>query len=220
MGLRLELSQISKAYNGLAVLQDCSLNCAAGRATVLMGDNGAGKSTLLRIAALLEEPDQGQVRYFSGERLLAHNLELKRRLTLVLPKLGLFNASVYDNVAYGLKVRGLPRGVIEARVGEVLELVGLADKRQQRALELSSGQAKRLGLARALVLNPEVLFLDEPTTFLDRWNREIIEQGLTEIIKNRDLTLVLVTHDLEQARRLGDRLVVLDAGKIVSEGGF
>jgi tungstate transport system ATP-binding protein len=121
---------------------------------------------------------------------------------------------VFHNVAYGLKIRGRPSLEVEDRVNEVLERVGLIHKRRQNGLDLSSGETKRLGLARALVIEPEVLLLDEPTANLDQKNAEIIEQ----IILNRKTaaksTIIVVTHDLAQARRLGDHLLVMDNGRI------
>jgi tungstate transport system ATP-binding protein len=215
MGLRLELAGISMAYNGLPVLEDCTFSFKAGGSAALMGPNGAGKSTLLRIAALLERPDRGEIRYFAGDKLLGHDLPVRRLITLLLPKIGVFNTTVYANVAFGLKIRGVKRAEMGVRVREVLETVGLTHKISQRALELSSGETKRLGLARALVLRPEVLFLDEPTIFLDRASIDIIENCLLELKKQRAMTIILVTHDPAQAERLGDQRLFLEHGKIV-----
>ncbi len=214
MGLSLELAQISKAYNGRVILQDCSWTFETGFTHVLMGPNGMGKSTLLRICALLEAPDHGRVNYLGDNRPLAIGLELKRRITLLLPGVGVFNTSVFNNVAYGLKIRGLQRREIEERVGAILEMVGLADKKRQRALELSTGQSKRLGLARAMVLEPEVLFLDEPTASIDQENSEIIERIILEMKEKKRATIIMVTHDPAQARRLGDRLLLIKDGRL------
>jgi tungstate transport system ATP-binding protein len=214
MGLNLEVDRISKSYNGQAVLQECSFRFDSGRTYALQGPNGVGKSTFFRIAALLEPPDAGEVRYGDNGVALPHDLHLRRRITLLLPQTGVFNTSVFHNVAYGLKIRGRPAPEVEDRVNEVLERVGLIHKRRQNGLDLSSGETKRLGLARALVIEPEVLLLDEPTANLDQKNAEIIEQ----IILNRKTaaksTIIVVTHDLAQARRLGDHLLVMDNGRI------
>lgn len=215
MGLELEIAHLSRHYNGNAILRDCSFTFAAGRTHVLQGPNGSGKSTLFRLLALLEQPDDGRVNYRDNGRVLEPNLALRRRLTLVLPRTGIFNTTAFKNVAYGLQIRGVPRAEIEARVQEALETVGLAHKRGQRAVELSSGETKRLGIARALVINPEVLLLDEPTANIDPANTEIIE----EIILTREhlgqATILMITHDPEQARRLGDDLLLMKNGKIV-----
>ncbi len=215
MGLRLEIDHISKTYNGNPVLQDCSFAFASGRAHLLMGPNGSGKSTLFRIMALLEKPDSGAVKYLDGDYLQPHDLALRRRLTLVLPRTGIFNATVFSNVAYGLKLRGVEASRIAARVEQALQTVGLWEQRSQRALELSSGQAKRLGLARALVLEPGVLFLDEPTASLDPANAEIIEKVILNLKAGGETTIMMITHDPAQARRLGDHLLYMKDGKII-----
>jgi tungstate transport system ATP-binding protein len=215
MGLSLQATGIFKAYNGVTVLQDCSLTFEASRTYALLGPNGSGKSTFLRIAALLEPPDAGEVRYLDQGVALPHDLKLRRRLTLLLPKIGVFNTSVFNNVAYGLKLRHLPTAEIEARVNEVLERVGLNHKRWQNGLDLSSGETKRLGLARALVIEPEVFWLDEPTANIDPKNTEIIEQIILDMKTAGKSTIILGTHDPAQARRLGDHLLVLDNGRLV-----
>jgi len=214
MGLSLELGQVSKAYNGHEVLQACSWVFEKGLTHVLMGPNGTGKSTLLRICALLEAPDRGRVNYLADGRPLAPDLALKRRITLLLPGVGVFNTSVFHNVAYGLKIRGLNSREIEARVGAILEVVGLAAKRRQRALDLSTGQSKRLGLARAMVIDPEVILLDEPTASIDQENSEIIEGIIRKMKAERKATIIMVTHDPAQAERLGDRLLMMKDGKL------
>ncbi len=217
MGLSLELAQISKTYNGLEVLEECSWTFEPGLTHVIMGPNGTGKSTLLRICALLEVPDRGRVNYLEGGRALTPDLALKRRLTLLLPGVGVFNTSVFHNVAYGLKIRGIGSREIEERVGAILETVGLAAKRRQRALDLSTGQSKRLGLARAMVIEPEVILLDEPTASIDQENSEIIEGIINQIKAERKATIIMVTHDPAQAERLGDRLLIMQEGRLLSE---
>jgi tungstate transport system ATP-binding protein len=215
MGLSLEMTGIAKSYHGQAILQDCSFTFASGRTYALLGPNGSGKSTLLRIAALLEPPDAGEVRYLDQGVPLPHDLALRRRITLLLPKIGVFNTSVYNNVAYGLKIRHRPAQEIEARVGDVLDRVGLAHKRGQNGLDLSSGETKRLGIARVLVIEPEVFWLDEPTANIDPQNTEIIEQIILGMKTARKSTIIVVTHDPAQAQRLGDHLLVMEHGKLV-----
>ncbi|MBI4642849.1 MAG: ATP-binding cassette domain-containing protein [Deltaproteobacteria bacterium] len=214
MGLSLELAQISKAYNGQVILRDCSWVFETGLSHVLMGPNGTGKSTLLRICALLEAPDRGRVNYLADGRPLPLDLDLKRRITLLLPGVGVFNTSVFNNVAYGLKIRGINRKEIQAKVDATLEAVGLVEKKRQRALDLSTGQSKRLGLARAMVLEPEVIFLDEPTASIDQANTEIIEDIIMNLKAEKKATIIMVTHDPAQAERLGDRLLLIKDGKL------
>jgi tungstate transport system ATP-binding protein len=215
MGLSLEVSGIAKAYNGQPVLRECSFAFAPGQTYALLGPNGSGKSTFFRIAALLEPPDAGEVLYKDDGRFLPHDLYLRRRITLLLPKIGVFNTSVFNNVAYGLKVRGCPAPEVEARVKVVLERVGLAHKARQNGLDLSSGETKRLGLARALVIEPEVFWLDEPTANIDPKNTEIIEQIILDMKTAGKSTIIVVTHDPAQARRLGDHLLVMEHGRII-----
>jgi tungstate transport system ATP-binding protein len=215
MGLRIEVTKIAKAYNGNPVLRDCSFSFTRGLTYALQGTNGSGKSTLLRILALLERPDVGQVDYLENGLALAKNLALQRRFTLVLPRPGIFNTTVFNNVAYGLKIRGVRSGEIEARVNEILVTVALDHKKSQRALDLSSGETKRLGLARAMVLNPEVLFLDEPTANIDPLNTDIIEEIILKMKAGGAVTILLITHDPAQADRLGDRLLFMKDGGLV-----
>jgi tungstate transport system ATP-binding protein len=216
MGLSLELVQVSKTYNGQVILKDCSWVFDTGLTHVLMGPNGTGKSTLLRICALLEAPNRGRVNYLADDgRPLAPDLDLKRRITLLLPSVGVFNTSVFHNVAYGLKIRGFKKREIEAKVDAILEAVGLAEKKRQRALDLSTGQSKRLGLARAMVLEPEVIFLDEPTASIDQANTEIIEEIIMKMKVEKRATIIMVTHDPAQAERLGDRLLLIKDGKLL-----
>ena len=218
MSLRLALSNINKNYNGKSVLQDCSFSFDKNEIYILMGPNGSGKSTLLRICALLEEPDRGEVNFFSGNDIVKKDIELKRKITLVLPKIGVFNTTVFKNAAYGLKIRGLKKKEIEEKANMALEFVGLTHKKNQNALTLSSGETQRLGIARALVIEPEVLFLDEPTASLDPRSTTIIEETILNIKKDNRLTIIMVTHNIFQAKRLADDVLFMYEGGIVDHG--
>ncbi|MFA5111425.1 MAG: ATP-binding cassette domain-containing protein [Desulfobaccales bacterium] len=215
MGLSLEVAGITKAYHGQPVLQGCSFRFEPGRTYAVVGSNGSGKSTFFRIAALLEPPDAGSIRYTDNGAVLPHDLHLRRRLTLLLPKIGVFNTTVFNNVAYGLKIRGRSTQEIEDRVNDLLITVGLVHKRRQNALNLSSGETKRLGIARALVIEPEVFFLDEPTANIDPKNTEIIEKIILNMKTAEKSTIILVTHDPGQAQGLADHVLVMDNGRIV-----
>ena len=215
MSLEVKIAHTFKTYNGNPILRDCSFTFAGGRTYVLQGPNGSGKSTLFRILALLERPDRGAVSYLDNEGVLEDNLALRRRFTLVLPRTGIFNTTVFKNVAYGLKVRGVGRAAMEARVNDALMAVGLSHKKWQGALELSSGETKRLGIARAMVINPEVFMLDEPTANIDPANTEIIEAIILKMKRERQATILMITHDPAQAQRLGDELLFMQDGKII-----
>ena len=213
MALRLAVSGIGKSYNGNDVLKDCSFAFKEHSVYILTGPNGCGKSTFLRICALIEQPDKGEISYFSDGNLLSADLWLRRRLTLVLPKVGVFNTSVSKNVAYGLAIRGVRGRESEERVDKALEFVRLGHKKRQSALTLSSGETKRLGIARALVIEPEFLFLDEPTASIDQKNTGIIENLILQMKKDNRTTVVMATHDREQAERLADSIIAMKDGK-------
>lgn len=214
MGLRLNLSGISKSYNGNIVLNNSSYSFEKGRVYVLMGPNGCGKSTLLRIAALLENPDSGSVNYIEGDSVLQNDISLKRRITLVLPKIGVFNTTVLKNVAYGLRIRGFNKKELSDRASAALEAAGLSHKKDDNALTLSSGETQRLGIARAMVIKPDMLFLDEPTASIDNKNTALIEDIIIRMKMERSITVLMTTHDFPQAKRLTDRILVMANGSI------
>jgi len=214
MSLKFPAYDISKSYQGNEVLKDCSCAFDKGGVYVLMGPNGCGKSTFLRLCALLENPDRGEITYFSGVHAHSKDIELRRRITLVLPKVGVFNTTVFQNVSYGLRVRGGKGDEVEKNVLKALEFVGLIERRDQHALTLSSGETQRLGIARAMVIEPEILFLDEPTASVDERNTEIIEDIVLRMKREGASTVVITTHDKEQAARLGDWLMEMRGGLI------
>ncbi len=214
MSLKLFVSNISKNYNGKEVLKDCSLSFEKSGVYVIMGSNGSGKSTFLRICSLLESPDGGNINYFSDSVELPKNINLQRRITLLLPEIGVFNTTVFKNVAYGLKIRGMKKKDIVEKVERALDFVGLFHKVNQNALTLSSGEIKRMGIARAIAIEPEIIFLDEPTASVDKANTELIENILIEMKRRFNTIIILTTHDITQAKRIGDVLFVVNNHKI------
>jgi tungstate transport system ATP-binding protein len=214
MSLHLTITNISKGYEGAPILKNCTYFFETQGIYALIGPNGCGKSTLLRICALLEDPDQGEITYHSNHSRLDTDINLRRRITLVLPKVGVFNTSVFKNVAYGLSVRGIKRKEVKAKVAQALQFVGLGHKKNQNARTLSSGETKRLGLARALVIEPEILFLDEPTASVDQENTEIIGRILMQLKKDSRSTIIMATHDADQTRRLADRVLRITDGEL------
>ncbi len=213
--IRLVASKIVKGYHARPVLRDCSFSFDEIGTYALMGPNGSGKSTFLRICALLEDPDGGEIEFYSGRDRLEKNRELKRRITLVLPRVGAFNASVFKNVAYGLKIRKMKHERIAEQVDRTLEAVGLAHKKDQNALTLSSGETRRLGIARALAIGPEILFLDEPTASIDEENTGIVEGIILTLKREARTSIIITTHDRDQAVRLADRVLMMHDGRIV-----
>jgi tungstate transport system ATP-binding protein len=218
MALVLRVEDLWKAYPGSDVLQGCNVSFDRRGVYVLMGPNGSGKSTFLRLCALLEEPDLGRINYLNDGQSLKKNIALKRRITLVLPKAGIFNASVFGNMAYGLKIRGMKRGEVAEKVDSRLEAFGLADKKKQNALTLSSGESQRLAIARAMITEPEIILLDEPTASVDRKNSEIIENIILGMKEKGWPMIIMTTHDAAQARRLADVRMIIRDNKIVSPG--
>lgn len=214
MGLTLSLSKVRKNYGDLTVFENCSFVFRDSGIYTLTGPNGCGKSTLLRMMALLEEPDQGEIIYYSGEQPVPKDRELKRRITLVLPKVGVFNTSVFRNAAYGLKIRGINGAEKKDKVLQALKFVGLAHKKDQNALTLSSGETQRLGIARAIVIRPEILFLDEPTASTDQKNTQIIEKILLAMKRETRTTIIMATHDFEQTKRLAGHVLTISRGEL------
>jgi tungstate transport system ATP-binding protein len=214
MDMKLIASNIYKSYDG-NVLKDCSFSFEDSGTYVLMGPNGSGKSTLFRICALLEAPDKGEVNYFSGKDILRKDIELRRRITLLLPRIGVFNTTVFKNISYGLKIRKMERLEILEKVDKAMEFVGLTHKKNQNALLLSSGETQRMGIARAMVIEPEILFLDEPTASVDQENTVIIEDIILKMKEKGGSIVVIATHDIAQAERLADKLFLMKDGRIV-----
>lgn len=215
MSLRLNISNVWKSYNGKPVLNSCSFSFDRNGVYVLTGSNGSGKSTLLRICALIESPDKGEVNYFSGDNLVSKDIGLRRRITLVLPGIGVFNTTVFNNAAYGLKIRGDKSKEVERKVNDALKFVGLIHKKDHNALTLSSGETQRLGIARAMVIEPEMLFLDEPTASIDNENTEIVEDIILNMKKEGRSKIIIAGHDMLQAERLADCMLIMDEGKII-----
>lgn len=215
MMLTLHVSHIRKSYNGTRVLEDCSFTFERPGIYVLMGPNGCGKSTFLRLCSLLEGPDAGAVDYFYDGKPLQKDIGLRRRITLVLPRVGVFRTSVLKNAAYGLRIRGISRKEAEEEAVKALSFVGLSGKQDHNARTLSSGEVQRLGIARAMAINPEILLLDEPTASVDETNTLAIEDIILRMKRSGSSTVVITTHDKEQAARLADFLLVMKDGKLL-----
>ncbi len=210
----LRLEDIRHRYGQRIVLRVPELRIRPGEIFAVVGPSGAGKSTLLRLMNFLEKPTRGQV-FFHQRAWTPRSLpiELRRRMTTVFQQPLLLNASVGSNVAYGLRVRGSRNG--KAAIRQALEEVRLAHLTDQSANTLSGGEAQRVSLARALVLNPELLFLDEPTANLDPGNVKLIEEIIRRANAQRGTTVVMVTHNVWQARRLAQRVALLYDGEII-----
>jgi molybdopterin-binding protein len=200
------------------VLQVSSLDIRQGEVLAVIGPNGAGKSTLLLVLARLLPPTQGQV-YFNGSPIENENdLAYRRRLALVLQEPLLMHQSVFDNVSSGLKFRGLPRDDVKLRTNQWLERLDIRHLSSRPAHKLSGGEAQRASLARAFALQPELLLLDEPFSALDAPTRSRLLQDLHSLLSQISLTTVFITHDLDEALLLGDRVAVLLGGLLRQVG--
>ncbi len=214
-----ELTSITKKYDK-EVLKIDRLKIQKGQIYGVIGPSGAGKSTLLRIINLLIPPDHGTL-LFHGQPVPnngAARFEVQRKMTLVFQKPLLFKDSVKNNVAYGLKARGYPRPEVEKRVNTLLEQVGMKELATRRAETLSGGEAQRVAIARAVVFEPELLLLDEPTANLDPVNIELIENMIIKMNRLKAITVLMVTHNIFQARRIAEQVIFIHQGRIVEMG--
>lgn len=189
-----------------------------GEILSVLGPNGAGKSTLLLVLALLMPPSSGEIS-FMGETVTGKNaLSFRRRMAVVFQEPLLLNTTVYNNIAQGLKFRGLPRHETSRRVEFWLDKMGIAHLAGRTNRFLSGGEAQRVNLARALVLQPEVLFLDEPFTALDFNTKSELIGELSRIIKESGITTFFVTHDFSEIPYFNGRVAVIEKGRLVYQG--
>jgi tungstate transport system ATP-binding protein len=194
------------------------LEVEAGEILVVLGPTGAGKSTLLRIMGLLQRPAGGTVSWRGEIVAWPPPLALRRRMAMVFQAPLLFSGTVFDNVAYGLRLRGQRGSALRDQVERALRQFHIAHLAEQRAGTLSGGEAQRAALARAVVLEPDLLLLDEPLASLDAPIREHLRDELKQVIRERGMTCVHVTHELPEAFTLADRIAVLAAGRVLQTG--
>jgi putative spermidine/putrescine transport system ATP-binding protein len=213
----LHLENISKSFGTAPAVRDATFEVAEGELLCLLGPSGCGKSTLLRIMAGLTEPDGGRVAIGGVDvTFVAAN---RRPTAMVFQSHALWNhMTVGQNVAFGLRVRGLQKAEIAAKVTAALDLVGLSGFHRRRPAELSGGQAQRVALARCLVVEPKVLLMDEPFSALDAHLRKTLREELKALQHRLGLTIIFVTHDQEEAMELADRIAVMNAGRIEQIG--
>ncbi|MFO1158998.1 MAG: ABC transporter ATP-binding protein [Reyranellaceae bacterium] len=219
-GIRLE--GVSKRFDHsvkgeVYAVHDVSLSVADGELLTLLGPSGCGKSTTLRMIAGFEEPDAGTI--LIDGRDVTHVLPNRRGIGFVFQNYALFpHLSVFENVAYGLRVQGRDEGSIVRAVGDVLGLVGLAGYERQQPHQLSGGEQQRVALARAVVFEPKVLLFDEPLSNLDAKLRVEMREQIRALQKRIGITTIYVTHDQEEAMAISDRIAVMDKGAVVQEG--
>jgi sulfate/thiosulfate transport system ATP-binding protein len=215
--MRIDIEAVSKRFEDFIALDGITLEVPEGSLTALLGPSGSGKSTLLRIVAGLETPDAGTVSIDGADVTLARPQD--RCIGFVFQHYAAFaHMSVFENIAFGLRIRKRPRAEVRERVDELLALVGLTTWARQRPDQLSGGQRQRMALARALAVEPRVLLLDEPFGALDANVRAELRRWLRRLHDEQGVTTVLVTHDQEEAMEVSDRIAVMNEGRIEQVG--
>lgn len=216
-GVRVRLNASTKTYKQQRVLEPTDLQIEAGETLVLLGPSGCGKTTTLRIIAGLESPDAGSV-HFNDEDVTHLPIE-QRNVGMVFQSYALFpNMTVQENIAYGLKVRNMPSAERDIRVREMLAMMHIEPLATRQINQLSGGQKQRVALARAIATRPRVLLLDEPLTALDARLRGTLRSDINALLRSLGITTVYVTHDQAEAMALGDRIAVMDRGRISQIG--
>jgi len=215
----LEISNLTVVRGGVRVLDIPSMELRENEVLALIGPNGSGKSTLLLTMACLIPLTTGEIRC-RGELITAGRsvLAYRRRLAMVFQEPLLFDATVYENVAAGLKIRGMSRGDVKKRVMSTLELFNMEHMADRSARKISGGEAQRTSLARAFALEPEMIFLDEPFSALDPPTRLALTEDLERILDETNTAAIMATHDQLEALRLSDRVAVVNRGRIVQSG--
>lgn len=212
------IKNLSLSIGGKHILRNLNLEVRDGEIMALVGPSGAGKTTLLRIINMLDGQYEGKVIINGAVAGTSDNMGLRRSMAMVFQKPVVFSMSVYDNVAYGLRLRSVPKAEIDQSVKDVLTLLDMAGREREYARHLSGGEAQRIAFARAYVLKPKLLLLDEPTANLDRNNVAIIEKAIKNVNERYGTTVVLVTHSLHQARRLAGRIAFMMDGELIEIG--
>ncbi len=215
--MSITVERVTKSFGTFVALNEVSLEVPSGELLALLGTSGSGKTTLLRIIAGLEIADSGTVRYHDED--VTHAPVTERNVGFVFQHYALFrHLSVFENVAFGLRVRGAPRARVRERVRELLRLVQLEGFERSLPAQLSGGQRQRVALARALAAEPKVLLLDEPFGALDARVRQELRQWLRRLHDELHVTSVFVTHDQEEAFEVSDRVVIMNHGRIEQTG--
>lgn len=214
----LRIKGLSKSFGKSEILKDINLDVKDKEVLALIGPTGSGKTTLLRLIDILDEPTTGQI--FFGDSDICHlssneKLIFRRRMAMVFQKPVMFSSSVYENVSYGLKVRGYRK--FRAKILQALEEVGLLGYESRNATTLSGGEMQRIALARAMMIEPEILLLDEPTANLDPKSAYAIDLLIKHLAKS-GTTVIMASHNMSQCKRLADRIAVLVNGRIERTG--
>lgn len=210
------IENVIKRYDSGFTLDIPHLEFQTGKIYGLIGPNGAGKTTLMNILNLLEEPDSGAIFYNDRKLRSFNSLQTRRKMTMVMENPLLFSTTVFKNITVGLRCRSINKKQWPGLVDEALGMVNLRGFENRRASGLSRGEVQRVAMARALVLHPDVMLLDEPFTNIDKKNVTCIEELIRAVNHKHQTTILFSTHDLSQANRLSDELIALCDGKTVN----
>jgi tungstate transport system ATP-binding protein len=208
--LQISIRNLKKFYNDKLILDIEHLNFPNGKITGLVGPNGAGKSTLLNIISGLDQRYSGSVRY-DNKNL---DEDVLKKMTLVFQKSYLLRRSVYENIEYPLKIRGIPKSQREKEVEDILKKLGIAELRDKKAHLLSGGESQKVAFARALIFKPQILLLDEPASNIDSDTVEDFERQIINFNREIGATVVMITHNTRQAKRICDKVIYLKNGRV------
>ena len=214
----MRVQDLGKSFGKRVVLKKINMSINKGEIFALMGPSGVGKTTLFRILNLLEKPSEGRL-FFRGIELtggtIRENINARRSMSMLFQTPCLLNTTVFNNVAYGLVIRKVDKNTILEKVMNALNIVGLEGNEEQKARTLSGGEAQRMAFARAIVYDPDILLLDEPTSSLDPANVAMIEEIIKRIRRERGTTIVIATHNIYQVKRIADRVGILLNGELI-----
>lgn len=215
--MRVELANITKLFGPLRAVDNISLTIGEGEFFTLLGPSGCGKTTLLRVIAGFYSPDAGNIHF--GDRLINPVPAHRRETGMVFQNYALFpHLSVFDNIAYGLRARKIPKAEIAERIGRIIKSVQLEGLEHRFPSKLSGGQQQRVALARALVISPQILLMDEPLSNLDAKLRVSMRDEIRRIQKDLGITTIYVTHDQEEAMAVSDRIAIFNRGRLEQVG--
>ena len=210
----ISLQNITKKFGDKTVLSIDQFEVKAGAVTGIIGPNGSGKSTLMKIIAGLDNEYTGSL-LIEGRKV---NKEIYKSMTLVFQKPYLINTDVYNNIAYPLKLRGIAAGEIKSKTEKMIELLQLQEISHQNARTLSGGEMQKVAMARAIVFEPKLLLLDEPTSNIDPQTMQLMEKAIKYINQSNQTTVVLVTHNIRQLQRVCSQAVFMQEGKVAEQG--
>jgi tungstate transport system ATP-binding protein len=214
------LNGVSRIIDRKAILKEVNLKVNSGDIMAILGPSGAGKTTMLRLINLLDRPNAGSI-HINGKDVTSNGgLDVRRSMAMVMQKPVVFSMSVYKNIAFGLEIRHERKDEIDKRINDVLCLLDMCGRERQHARELSGGEAQRVAFARAYVLKPRLLLLDEPTASLDPSNVAIIEGAIKDINKKYGTTVIIITHNLYQAKRLSNKAAFMLDGELIEAGNI